>query len=104
MGDFGGMDPEVAVTMRQLYIPTRVGASLVAGGGLGGATGSWNGICVIGIRQTWLIRHAIETLRCIQRFTEECTSTAAAKLSLFSHLSRDSAHSEWAETSGRKHL
>jgi hypothetical protein len=56
------------------------------------------------MRQAWLIGHAIETLRSIQRFPERCTSTAAAKLSLFSHLSGDYAHYEWAETSGRKHL
>jgi hypothetical protein len=56
------------------------------------------------MRQAWLIKHAIETLRCIQRFTDECTSTAAAKVSLFSHLFGDYAHYEWAATSGRKHL
>ncbi len=30
--DLGNMDPEIAVTMRQLYMPGRVGAALVAGG------------------------------------------------------------------------
>jgi Carboxypeptidase regulatory-like domain len=36
--DIGGMDPEISVTMRQLSIPNRVGAAIVAGGGLMGGT------------------------------------------------------------------
>ena len=34
--DFGGLDPEISVTMRQLYIPTHMGAMPVAGNLMGG--------------------------------------------------------------------
>jgi len=38
--DIGGSDPEIAVTMRQLSIPNRVGAALIGGGLMGGASDS----------------------------------------------------------------
>jgi len=71
-------------------------------GGLGAPPGlEWN--CVSHAFQAWLIRHAIETLRSIQRFHGKMHFDGCGQLSLFSHLSGDYARYEWAETLGRKH-